>query len=112
MSVDSGLDRAWAAGEARQSRLVFIGRGLDVHGRVPGYARLDLDTRYTANRRLQVHARIDNALDRRYANFGILGENVFTGPGRSFGAAHPRAEQFLGRGAPRGVSIGLRYTFE
>ena len=29
MSVDSGLDRAWAAGEARQSRLVFIGRGLD-----------------------------------------------------------------------------------
>ena len=29
MSVDSGLDRAWAPGEARQSRLVFIGRGLD-----------------------------------------------------------------------------------
>ena len=29
MSVDSGLDRDWAAGEARQSRLVFIGRGLD-----------------------------------------------------------------------------------
>ena len=29
MTVDSGLDRAWAAGEARESRLVFIGRGLD-----------------------------------------------------------------------------------
>ena len=29
MTVDSGLDRAWAPGEARESRLVFIGRGLD-----------------------------------------------------------------------------------
>ena len=29
MSVDSGLDRAWALGEARESRLVFIGRHLD-----------------------------------------------------------------------------------
>lgn len=29
MTVDSGLDRAWAAGEARETRLVFIGRGLD-----------------------------------------------------------------------------------
>ena len=29
MSVDSGLDRAWTPDETRQSRLVFIGRGLD-----------------------------------------------------------------------------------
>ena len=29
MSVDSGPERAWAQGEARESRLVFIGRGLD-----------------------------------------------------------------------------------
>lgn len=29
MTVDSGLDRAWAHGEARETRLVFIGRGLD-----------------------------------------------------------------------------------
>ncbi len=29
MSVDSGLDRAWALGESRESRLVFIGRHLD-----------------------------------------------------------------------------------
>ncbi len=29
MTVDSGLDRPWADGEARESRLVFIGRGLD-----------------------------------------------------------------------------------
>ncbi len=29
MTVDSGLDRAWAEGESRESRLVFIGRKLD-----------------------------------------------------------------------------------
>ena len=29
MTVDSGLDRAWANGESRDSRLVFIGRNLD-----------------------------------------------------------------------------------
>ena len=29
MTVDSGLDRAWAEGEARESRVVFIGRHLD-----------------------------------------------------------------------------------
>lgn len=31
MTVDSGLDRAWAKDEARESRLVFIGRNLDEH---------------------------------------------------------------------------------
>lgn len=29
MTVDSGLDLTWAKGEARETRLVFIGRGLD-----------------------------------------------------------------------------------
>ncbi|HQS31625.1 MAG: cobalamin biosynthesis protein CobW [Polaromonas sp. 39-63-203] len=29
MTVDSGLDRAWADGESRESRLVFIGRNFD-----------------------------------------------------------------------------------
>jgi G3E family GTPase len=29
MTVDSGPDRLWAVGEARESRLVFIGRKLD-----------------------------------------------------------------------------------
>jgi G3E family GTPase len=29
MTVDSGLDRAWAESETRETRLVFIGRGLD-----------------------------------------------------------------------------------
>jgi iron complex outermembrane receptor protein len=85
---------------------------LDVHGRIPGYGRLNLDSRYRYSRRLDFFCRIDNALDRRYANFAILGTNVFTGPANTFDAANPRAETFLAYGAPRSVSVGLQYQFD
>jgi len=52
--------------------------------------------------------------DRRYQNIGVLGSNAFTGPNRSFGPASgidAVAEQFRGIGAPRGIWIGLRYSF-
>ncbi|HEV7912967.1 MAG TPA: TonB-dependent receptor [Albitalea sp.] len=84
----------------------------DANGRVPGYAVLNLDTRLRLGKALEWFARLDNALDRSYANFGILGENVFTGPARSFDGANPRAEQFRGHGAPRGAWAGLQYSFE
>ena len=84
----------------------------DVHGRVPGYALLNLDTRYQVTPQLQLFARIDNVFNRRYANFAVVGENVFTGPSRSFDAANPRAEQFRGYGTPRGAWAGVQYAFE
>ncbi|HEV2220205.1 MAG TPA: hypothetical protein VGV08_06580, partial [Casimicrobiaceae bacterium] len=55
-----------------------------------------------------------NLLGRRYYNFGLLGSNAFTGPGRSFGPASgidAVPEQFRAIGAPRTVSVGLRYRF-
>ncbi|HEY8707129.1 MAG TPA: TonB-dependent receptor [Burkholderiaceae bacterium] len=84
----------------------------DANGRVPGYALLNLDTRYQISRHLQLFARIDNVFDRRHANFGVLGDNVFTGPAQGFDAANPRTEQFRGYGAPRGAWVGLQYTFD
>ena len=84
----------------------------DVHGRIPGYARFALDTRWRAGRNLHLYARIDNVFDRRYANFGILGQNVFTGPAHAYAAANPGTEQFIGPGAPRSVSAGLEYIFD
>jgi len=84
---------------------------LDANGRVPGYAVVNLDTHWQLTRRFSVFARIDNALDRRYANFGVTGLNVFTGPARSFDATNPRAEQFRGHGAPRGAWVGVQSTF-
>lgn len=83
----------------------------DANGRVPGYTVVNLDTRFRIDKNLLLFARIDNVFNRRYANFAILGENVFTGPGQSFDGANPRAEQFRGYGAPLGAWVGMQYTF-
>ncbi len=86
----------------------------DIHGQLPGYTLVNLDGRYLLSRRFEIFARVNNVFDRRYANFGVVGENFFTGPGRTFGpaaGADPVAEQFRGPGAPRGAWVGVRYSF-
>jgi outer membrane receptor protein involved in Fe transport len=85
----------------------------DVSGQLPGYALMNLDGRYVLSERFEVFARINNVFDRRYSNFGVVGENFFTGPDRTFGpavGAEPAAEQFRGPGAPRGAWLGVRYS--
>ena len=87
----------------------------DVHGRLPGYALVGLDAQYDVSPQLRFYAQVDNLFDRRYHNFGLLGSNVFNGPNRSFGPASgiaPVSEQFLAEGAPRTISVGLRYRFD
>jgi iron complex outermembrane recepter protein len=83
----------------------------DVNGRVPGYAVVNLDGRYRVAKGVEVFARVVNLFDKRYSNFGILGENFFTGPGRTFDGANPINEQFRGPGVPRGIWVGLRYQW-
>ena len=49
-------------------------------------------------------ALVANLFDKRYYNFGVLGENVFTGPGNTFGPSlgiEGVPEQFRSVGAPR-----------
>ena len=58
---------------------------------------------------IELFARINNLFDRRYANFGVLGANFFTGPGGSFDAGNVQPEQFRTPGLPRAVWVGLRY---
>ncbi len=86
----------------------------DINGQVPGYTVVNLDARYLASKRFEVFARINNLFDRRYFNFGVVGENFFTGPERTFGPAvgiEPAPEQFRGPGAPFGAWLGVRYSF-
>ena len=81
---------------------------------MPAYTVVDLDARYQAAKDIEIFVRIANAFDRRYQNIGVLGSNVFTGPNRTFGPSSGNdavAEQFRGIGAPRGIWIGLRYSF-
>ncbi|MGZ5725126.1 MAG: TonB-dependent receptor domain-containing protein, partial [Caldimonas sp.] len=107
---------AWRIGVTAQLASSVYARGdennADSNGRVPGFALVNVDTRFRLAERLQLFARVDNAFDRRYANFAILGSNLFTGPAQGFDAAHPRREQFRGYGAPRSAEIGFEYRFE
>src|SRR5262249_38175683 len=85
----------------------------DINGQVPGYTVLNLDGAFVASKNFDVFIRVNNVFDRRYSNFGIIGENFFTGPGKTFGpsaGADPVAEQFRGPGAPRGAWVGVRYS--
>jgi len=83
----------------------------DANGRIPGYAVVNLDGRYRVAKGLELFARVANLFDKRYSNVGVLGENLFTGPGRTFDGANPVTEQFRGPGAPRGAWVGLRYQW-
>ena len=83
----------------------------DVRGKVPGYTVVNLDTRYKVRRDWELFGRVNNLFDRQYANFGILGRNAFAGPGNGFDNVNAVGEQFRGYGAPRGVWVGLRYSW-
>ena len=83
----------------------------DVNGKISGYSVVNLDARYKIQKNLEAFARVNNLFDRTYANFGILGSNFFTGPGRTFDGNNTVNEQFLGYGAPRGIWVGLRYSW-
>jgi iron complex outermembrane receptor protein len=86
----------------------------DVNGKLPAYTLVNVDGRYRVSKAFEIYARVNNLLDRRYFNFGVVGENFFTGPSRTFGPSagrQPEPEQFRGPGAPRGVWVGVRYAF-
>jgi outer membrane receptor protein involved in Fe transport len=81
----------------------------DVGGRVGGYAVLNLDTTWEIAKGVELFVRANNVFDRKYANFGILGSNVFANPARTFDPANARSETFVGQGAPFGAWLGVRF---
>lgn len=83
----------------------------DANGKIAGYLLIDLDTTYQVTKQLQVFATVSNLLDKRYASFGVLGENFFNGPNHTFDGNSPVNEQFVGPGAPRGAWIGVHYAW-
>ena len=85
----------------------------DGGGRVPGFTLVNLDARLPLGAGWEAFASVDNVFDRRSASFGTLGQDVFTGPGRTFdpSGATWRREQFRAAGAPRGAWIGISWRF-
>ncbi|MGV2292678.1 TonB-dependent receptor, partial [Trinickia sp. YCB016] len=84
----------------------------DVNGKIAGYFLIDLDTTYQITKQLQVFGTMSNLLNKRYASFGVLGQNFFNGPNHTFDAFAPVNEQFVGPGAPRGLWVGMRYAWK
>ena len=113
---DYAATSKWNVGTNVLYRSSIFARGdennQDVNGQIAGYFVVDLDTTYQVTKQLQVFAHLNNLFDKRYADFGILGENFFNGPGHSFSGNDVTNEQFLGLGAPRGVWVGLRYAWK
>ncbi len=87
----------------------------DEHGKIPGYTVVNLDTRYSIGRNWKVFAKVTNVFDRNYETFGLLGANVFTGPGNSY-SSNPadwiEQDQFRTPGAPRAGWVGITYEFD
>jgi len=87
----------------------------DANGRIPGYTAVNLDTRYSIGRNWKVFAKVTNVFDRDYETFGLLGVNLFTGPGKSY-SSNPadwnENDQFRSPGAPRAGWVGITYEFD
>jgi outer membrane receptor protein involved in Fe transport len=117
LRADFDIDARWAmgGGVVYASRQFAHGdeNNRDTGGRIPGYVVVDVDMRFQPSAAWQIFASAANLFDRRYQNFGLLGVNAFTGPGRTFGPAlgfNPMPEQFRAVGAPRALWIGMRYV--
>jgi len=74
---------------------------------IKGYSLINLRAVYQVNQSLGIFARVTNLLDKRYENFGLLGEN----PEEILDSLQDLRPLFLGAGAPRGMWVGLRYSF-
>lgn len=106
----------WTVGLGWRAQSKIYARGdesnNDSHGPVPAFALLDLDTQWRVTPEWTFTARVDNVLDRRYSSFATLGQNVFTGPGRTFDTTGTtwRSEPFRAQGAPRSFGVSLTWT--
>lgn len=114
LRAEYSVSEALSLGASLQAASRQFARGdennQDVHGPVPGYVVLNLDARYLLSRRWELLFKLNNLLDERYENFGVLGENFFRGPGNTFDPGSAAPEQFRSPGAPRAAWVGLRYT--
>lgn len=71
-----------------------------------GYTLVNLRAAYTTGN-LSVFARVTNALDKDYVNFGLVGED----PREVLDSLSNNDPVFVGAGAPRAGWIGVRYKF-
>jgi len=117
-SANLNLDYAGKAGAWRRfsvggtlsarSGQVLLGDESNRAALVPGYLLVDLRARIELLREIVLFGEVRNLFDRRHATFGTFGEIGEVSLAEVPGASSPR---FLGPGAPRRWTIGLRRGF-
>ncbi|MGB9152278.1 MAG: TonB-dependent receptor, partial [Alphaproteobacteria bacterium] len=87
-----GFSSQWAHGDENNA---------DPTGNIPGYAVVNLDTRYSVpNTGLQLFANVNNLFNTHYANGGLLGTNNFYANGQFRSDGTTTNEPFLSPGSP------------
>ena len=93
----------------------LIGGDDDVVARdasVDGYQLVNLNMRYEQSNNLTIFARITNVFDEKYETYGAMAESVFTRNGSFVDDDEgPTVNRFVAPGAPRGIFVGLNYSF-
>jgi outer membrane receptor protein involved in Fe transport len=114
--LDYPVTPDWHVGTNLVYRSAIYARGdennQDKNGMIAGYTVTNIVTTYAITEQLETFARIDNLFNRQYADFGVLGQNFFNGPGHTFDGSNTSNEQFIAPSAPRGIWIGLRYLWK
>lgn len=81
---------------------------------IKGFTLLNLKATYQAAKGLTVFGKINNALNKRYETYGMVGQNNFTPTGGLIDAANgdePTVAKFVAPGATRSLLVGMRYKF-
>jgi len=116
LRLDAEPLAGWKVGGNLLAASSMFARGdennLDADGRVAGYVVVNLDTRWQVTKGVELFARANNVFDRKYANFGIKGSNVFANPAHTFAPDDPVPETFVGQGAPFGAWAGVRVSWD
>jgi outer membrane receptor protein involved in Fe transport len=117
-SANLNLDYAGKAGSWRRFSLggtlsarsgqVLLGDEANRAPLVPGYVLVDVRAGIELVREIVLFAEVRNLFDRAHATFGTFGEIGSVPLGEALGASSPR---FLGPGAPRRWTIGIRRGF-
>lgn len=110
--LDYAATPNWDIGTNVVYRSAIFARGdennRDSNGMISGYTVANFVTNYAISKHWQMFGRVDNLFNRQYADFGVLGQNFFNGPGHSFDGNNVTNEQFVAPSAPRSAWIGLR----
>ncbi|MBV8037465.1 TonB-dependent receptor [Roseateles sp.] len=115
IAMDGSMARGNENGQHRPDGIYYLGPG-----RSAGYAVLNVNAAWRPAKGLKLFAQVSNLLDRAYSTAAQLGPTGFDAAGNFQSRPFPanangdrplRHATFYAPGAPRAVSLGLRYEY-